>query len=83
MKILSLLLLTSCTSLMPLKHFKSIQYLPDNNSCFERSLGNNTVERKCYIDGVSHDWVVIKKSDFNKELGYQDLLINRCWKWTK
>ena len=70
----------------PVKNFKTIQYLNQDGNCFERLLDDGTIEVKCYYDEGTpkeKDWVVIRKSDLNKEHDYQDLLIKSCKKWAK
>lgn len=80
-----LVTLTACAG-APKKDFKTLQYLPIDGNCFERILENGTIEIKCYYDSGTpeeRNWIVVKKSDFNKELDYQDKLIFNCKKWKR
>ena len=74
------MVVVACSS-APLKDFKTLQYLPDNGNCFTRILPDGSVETECYDDNDNPDWITVKKSFFNKELDYQDLLIRECKKW--
>lgn len=68
----------------PKKDFKTIQYLPEEGACFDRILPNNEIETLChYSNGTNSekDWIAIRKSSFNKELNYQNLLIKKCKVW--
>lgn len=70
----------------PKKDFKTLQYLPMPGDCFERKLKDGSIETKCYYDDGTDsekDWITIRKSDFNKELDYQDKLIYKCKVWKK
>ncbi len=80
-----LVTLTACAG-APRKDFKTLQYLNHDGNCFERKLSDDSFERKCYYDDGTDeeaDWIVIRKSDFNKELDYQDKLIYSCKTWKK
>ena len=44
-------------------------------------LDDDTLEFKCFNDDGDADWITIRKSFYNKELDYQDLLIKECKKW--
>jgi hypothetical protein len=82
---LLLFLFVACSS-APIKDFKTIQWLPDDGNCHARKLKDGSIVSECYYDeGTDEeaDWVVVRKSDFNKELNYQDLLIKSCKKWKK
>ena len=70
----------------PLKQFKTIQYLPYDGNCFERLMPDGSLDTKCYFDEGTNeekDWIVIKKSDFNRELDFQALLRKSCRKWKR
>ena len=79
-------MVTACAAI-PVKDFKTIQYLPRDGNCFERLLEDGTIEVKCYYDESGDikdkDWITIRKSFFNKELDYQDTLKRRCKKWSQ
>ena len=79
---LFLLLLVACSA-APVKDFHTIQYLPQDGNCHDRLLADGTVEELCYFDDGDKDWITIRKSFFNKELNYQDLLIRSCKKWRR
>lgn len=79
----ALIALVACSA-APIKDFKTLQWLPESGNCHERLLADGTILLKCYYDDGTNeekDWIVIKKSDYNKELNYQDLLIKSCKKW--
>ena len=77
------LFLTSCTT-PPVKNFKTTQWLPEDGNCHSRKLINDAVVTRCYWEEGTkeeRDWITIRKSMFNEELNYQDLLIYKCKKW--
>ena len=85
-RIYTILFAVMACSAVPIKDFKTLQYLPQDGNCHERLLSDDTTEVECYYDNGTDDeadWVTIRKSYFNKELNYQDLLIKSCKQWKK
>ena len=75
--------LFACSS-MPLKEFATTKYLPRDGACFDRLLDDDSIETKCYYDNgedSEKDWIVVPYSSFQKELLYQQKLIQMCKGW--
>ena len=84
--LLLLIVLLSCAGAAPVKDFKTIQFLPRHGDCFDRLKKDDTIETKCYFDNGTEEegnWITIRKTDYNKELNYQDLLKKECKKWKR
>jgi hypothetical protein len=77
------LLISSCTT-PPVKNFRTTQWLPEDENCHSRRLINGAIVERCFYEHGTEeerDWITIRKSSFNAELDYTDLLIFKCDKW--
>lgn len=78
--LLACISLTACSS-APIRSFQVKLWEPEfREGCMYR-LENDVIVEKCAQDIDQLDYFMIHKDDYEKERGYQQLLIDSCRSW--